>query len=199
MRLVVTSLLCLLLAACGATGSYRNGSGPAAQFDLGPVSPSLAAENARPWRFSVVAAGQFEDTAMRYRLMYADPARVMEYGQARWSAVPGELLQRRLESRLFWPHSGPASQCTTSLELRRFEQVFESPSSSSGVLVVRAVLRKRAELVDERLVTQQVAAPTLDAAGGVQALGLAVDGLAGQLQSWQEQGRSNGLHRICWE
>lgn len=199
MRLFSCVLICLGLAACGGGAAYRNGPGPAAQFDLGAVSPA-ASPDARPWRFSVLASGQFEDRAMRYRLLYADGARVMEYGQSRWVAVPGELLQRRLEARLFWPPSGPVSQCSTSLELRRFEQVFDAPTSSSGVLVMRAVLRKRGGgMVDERVLSREVAAPTPDAEGGVQALAQAVDALAGQLLDWQEQGRENGMHRVCWE
>lgn len=199
MRLVSCFMLCLGLAACGTPGAYRNGSGPAAQFDLGPPAAAMPAE-ARPWSFFVTATGQFEDRAMRYRLLYADAARVMEYGQSRWSSGLSELLQRRLESRLFWPEAGPVSRCITRLELQRFEQVFETPHSSSGVVIMRAVLSQRGGgVVDERVLTRQVPAPTLDAAGGVHALAAAVDGLAEQLLAWQQQGKVNGSHRICWE
>ena len=137
---------------------------------------------------------------MRYRLAYADPARVMEYAQSRWASLPGDLLERRLESRLFWPDGGPVSQCITSLELRRFEQVFDAPASSAGVLVLRAKLRQPGgAVVDDRVFAQQEPAPSPDAAGGVRALAAATDGMALQLLAWQQQGRESGLHRLCWE
>ena len=199
MRLLAGFLIVLGLAACGGPAAYRSGQGPVAQFDLGPEGES-SPQHARPWRFSVLATGPFEERAMRYRLMYADGTRVMEYAQSRWASLPGELLERRLESRLFWPAGGPVSQCATSLELRRFEQVFDAPESSAGLLVLRAKLRRPGgAVVDDRVFTQQVAATHPDAAGGVRALAAATDAMARQLMAWQQQGRDSGQHRVCWE
>jgi len=198
-RLLAGFLIVLGLAACAGPASYRNGQGPVVQYDLGGGEGGVP-RNARPWRFSVLATGPFEERAMRYRLAYADPARVMEYAQSRWASLPGDLLERRLESRLFWPDGGPVSQCITSLELRRFEQVFDAPASSAGVLVLRAKLRQPGgAVVDDRVFAQQEPAPSPDAAGGVRALAAATDGMALQLLAWQQQGRESGLHRLCWE
>lgn len=199
MRVLVLSLMILGLAACSGPAAYRNGVGPVAQFDLGSEDEALPF-GARPWRFSVLATGPFEERAMRYRLMYADPARVREYAQSRWAGLPGELLERRLETRLFWPMGEPASRCVTTLELRRFEQVFETPAESAGVLALRAQLRQPGGgVVDERFFSTRRAAAQPDAGGGVRALAEAADAMAQQLLDWQREGRAAGQHRSCWE
>ncbi|MCE1171687.1 MAG: hypothetical protein LWW84_10245 [Azovibrio sp.] len=198
MRILILLLGSLLLAAC-ASPAYRNGSQPVALFDLGPVA-APEGQAVRPWRFSVSAGGGLEEVAMRYRLAYADPARVMEYAQSRWVGGPAELLQRRLESRLHWTGAEAADACELYLELRRFEQVFSSSGASTGVLGVRAQLRRKTgAVVDEVLWTLEEAAPTPDAAGGVQALASAADRLAGMLQNWRKAGATGGGRQGCRE
>lgn len=198
MRILILLLASLLLAAC-TSPAYRNGNQPVAQFDLGPVA-APGGQSVRPWRFSVSAGGGLEDVAMRYRLAYADPARVMEYAQSRWVSGPAELLQRRLESRLYWTGAQAADACELYLELRRFEQVFSSPVASTGVLGVRVLLRRKTgAVVDETLWTLEEPAPTPDAAGGVQALAGAADRLAGMLQDWRGAGAARGGRQNCQE
>ncbi|MDD3483139.1 hypothetical protein [Azovibrio restrictus] len=198
MRILILLLASLLLAAC-TSPAYRNGNQPVAQFDLGPVA-APGGLSVRPWRFSVSAGGGLEDVAMRYRLAYADPARVMEYAQSRWVSGPAELLQRRLESRLYWTGAQAADACELYLELRRFEQVFSSPVASTGVLGVRVLLRRKTgAVVDETLWTLEEPAPTPDAAGGVQALAGAADRLAGMLQDWRGAGAARGGRQNCQE
>lgn len=198
MRLILVLLCSVLLTAC-VSPAYRNGPQPVAQFDLGPVAAPLPGD-ARPWRLSVATVNGLEDTAMRYRLLYADPTRVMEYAQSRWVGVPGELLRRRLEPQLFWPPGSPVSSCGMHLELQRFEQVFVSPAASAGALAVRAVLRQRGgKVVDERLFALEVPAATTDAAGGVAALAKAGDQLAQALNQWQAAGLARESWRTCRE
>lgn len=189
-------LLCALLLSGCMTPSYRNGAQPQAQFDLGPVP--LPPAEARPWRLRIAARGGLEDTAMRYRLAYADAARVMEYAQSRWMNPPAEILQRRLEARLFSAPGQARDYCQLQLELSRFEQVFDTASTSQGVLTVRAqLLHPRAGQVDERLFSAAAVAPSADAQGGVSALAQAADTLAARLISWREQGQE--LQRACLE
>lgn len=195
LTLLPVLLFSLLLSGC-MTPSYRNGPQPQAQFDLGPVNPPPA--EARPWRLRVQARGGLEDTAMRYRLAYADAARVMEYAQSRWMNPPAEILQRRLEGRLYSNPGQARDYCQLQLELSRFEQVFDTASASQGVLTVRVqLLHPRAGQVDERLFNAAVEAASGDAQGGVAALAQAADVLAERLISWRQQAQP--LHGVCLE
>ncbi|MDR2165305.1 MAG: ABC-type transport auxiliary lipoprotein family protein [Zoogloeaceae bacterium] len=174
--------LCLgLLAGCALFQSHPETQ--ARRYDLGPAAdiPPFA----RPWRVSVRADEGLEDTGMRYRLLYADPAEIRVYAHSRWADMPAGVLRQALESRLHEPVETVETHCSLHLELLRFEQEFRNPGDSRGALVVRAALRHGGTLVDERLMTHTAVAPTPDAAGGVLALARAVDQLAAALRAWR--------------
>lgn len=189
--------LCLFLglAAC-ASPDYRGGAQPMARYDLGPQAV-LAGEPARPWPFTVTAEAALANTGMHYRLLYADAAQVRDYAQSRWLVPPAELLRSRLETRLELP-AGTMSRCQLQLDLRRFEQVFVSPTVSQAVVLVRAELRRSdGTLVDARFFEQGKAAASADAVGGVGALAAAADDLGVALTDWHRAGLASGAHRAC--
>jgi cholesterol transport system auxiliary component len=168
---------------------------PIARFDLGP--PATTPLAARPWQFDIRVDGSLENTAMRYRLAYANSAQVMAYAQSRWASVPAEVLKRRLEGRLYWRQGSREDACALYLDLLQFEQVFGQPQTSHGILSVRAVLQRGSLTVDSGIFTLEEAAPTPDANGGVKALAAAADRLAQTLMDWRDAGQQRGLHLPC--
>jgi cholesterol transport system auxiliary component len=177
--------LFVALCLCACSIPFPNGDAgrSVARFDLGiPETQTMT----RPWRFNILAEGWGNETTMRYRLRYADPARVMVYARSRWAAPPTEILRQRLEGLLYWTAGSTSDACTLQLGLRRFEQVFETPGQSHGELTVAAVLRREGKSVDERLFRLETPAPTPDAIGGVTALVQATDQLAAALRAWRQ-------------
>jgi cholesterol transport system auxiliary component len=110
---------------------------------------------------------------------------------------PAQLLRQRLRELLGQRRSvlaaGDALQPGTlvlRLELEEFSQLFDSTQSSHALLRVRATLGRSGSpartLAQTSFVLQRPAA-SVDAAGGVQALGQATDALAVQLDAWLQQ------------
>lgn len=131
-------------------------------------------------------------TAMQYRLSYANAQELRPYGLARWSMPPGQLVQQRLRARL--ASQGPVVELgqasaayTLQVALEEFSQQFETPSSSQGLVQLRATLLKGNALVAQQSFSARAPAPTPDAAGGVRALTLATDEAAQALASWIAQ------------
>jgi hypothetical protein len=122
---------------------------------------------------------------MRYRLAYQNPARVFAYTESRWAAPPEKLLARRLEQRLL--SAGPG-QCTLRVTLETFDQVFDKPDSSRGVVRLLATLSLagvRSPAVQTSVATEH-AAQSADARGGVAALTTATDNAIAQLLVWAQ-------------
>ena len=158
---------------------------PVQYYDLGPVAEASAA--ARPWRVSVNAREELRAQAMRYRLLYDQPTEVRLYARSQWVEPPAGIVRKALETRLFWPEGAKADQCSLNLVLLRFEQEFDTPETSRGVLTIRAMLRRGGVIVDERLWTLAIPASSPDAIGGVTALAGSVNSLAEALQSWRAE------------
>jgi cholesterol transport system auxiliary component len=70
------------------------------------------------------------------------------------------------------------------IELDEFSQVFESPSSSFGLVRLRASLLKNDQLTAQTTLLARAPASSQDAAGGVKALTAATDDAVRQLSSW---------------
>lgn len=196
MRLIPMLAVSLMLVACGGIVS-RTPQPTITHFDLGPPAETIPA-GAHPWRLSVTGAVTVDSTAMRYRFLHTDPAKVMNYSRSRWVSAPAEVLRRRLELQLFWPAGSPMNSCTVNLELQKFEQVFTGPDASKGVLAVRVDLRQRGgRILDERYFIEEAVAPSADASGGVAALGMATDQLVKGLKEWQSAGLAKGQWSAC--
>jgi cholesterol transport system auxiliary component len=181
-------LLASALAACLPT--FTPPQVAPERFDLGaaPVfSPTeKPSASARSMAFQLFPVPALENNFMRYRLLYADPAKVQVYAYARWTNTPGEILRLFLQERLFWAEDAKPDVCRLELELQRFEQIFTAPETSFGVLFAQARLRHPdMGIQTERRIDLNIAAPTPDAAGGVKALTEAAERLAGELQRWR--------------
>jgi len=186
----------MVLLACSACSLMGSKDPPKADFDFGPL-PAVGA--VRPSSYSEVSIEVYEvsapawidNSSMYYRLAYQNAANPMPYAQSEWVMSPAALLTQRLRSSLSASSSGemrrvateePASYSLRS-ELFEFEQVFDQPGRSRGVLRLHATLEGKGIWAQRTFVIEKPA-PTADAAGGVAALSQCADELVGQINDW---------------
>lgn len=174
-----------LLAGCASLMS--NKAIQPQRYDLGPAAEVPAA--ARPWNVVVEAQEELGARAMRYRLLYDQPTEVRFYTHSQWVDLPAGIVRKALETRLYWPEGVKADSCGLHLELLRFEQEFDAPGTSRGVLTVRAALRRNGVTIDERLWSHAAPAAFPNAAGGVAALSESLLNLVATLQNWRADRR----------
>jgi cholesterol transport system auxiliary component len=188
----LAACLALALAGCATPQS------PVAKavYDFGPTQASNTAVNTTPSvaiaLADVEAHASLEGAAVVYRLGYADVQQLRPYTLARWSAPPAQLVRQRLRDALsargavLAPVDGGATWLL-KVELEEFSQLFDTPSSSQGVVRLRATLMNANKLVAQRNVSASAAAPSADAAGGVRGLTLATDDAVRQINAWVQQ------------
>jgi cholesterol transport system auxiliary component len=170
---------------------------PKAGFDLGPLPAASGARYTSNCSgvsivvYDVAAPAWIDSSSMYYRLAYQNAASPMPYAQSEWVMSPAALLTQRLRSSLGTSSLGelrsvasddPAVYALRS-ELFEFEQVFDQPGRSRGVLRLRATLEGR-DLWAQRVFVIEKPAPTADAAGGVTALSQCADELAVLISQW---------------
>lgn len=190
----------LLLAGCAIVDKPVR----AVVYDFGPgATATAAAPAATPTSVvllpEVEAGPALDNTAVLYRLAYADPQQLQPYAQARWSMTPAQLLRQRLRERLsqqamvLTPGDssvglGGASALVLQVELEEFSQVFDAPATSTGLLHLRATVLRNVrgtdQLLGQRSFRLQRPAPSGDARGGVRALTLASDAAVEDIAQW---------------
>lgn len=199
------SLFCFLIASVSACTVLKTPPRPFV-YDFGPgaVAPSTPIEAALPSMAlaAVDAPAALDGLAVMYRLGYSDAQQLRPYAQARWSMAPAQLLHQRLSEQLGQRRSVvssglgmvlPAPLMTLHVELEEFSQLFDSPSSSSGLLRIRATLGQAGArpgtqvLVAQRGFVVRRPAHSPDAVGGVQALTDAADAAILEIDAWVAQ------------
>lgn len=178
-------LLASLLAigtACGRLGTLPKGF---TTHDFGTPS-TIAYTPSVPLRLIEVRSPSWlGSSAMQYRFKHEHDQRRQVYTENRWVAPPGELLEAALRRAL--SHALPqGGGCSLLIELDEFSQMFESASTSFGLLEARAMLvspRADAVLAQQRL-SFRVPAQSPDASGGAIALRQASLELASGLDAW---------------
>ncbi|HKT96886.1 MAG TPA: ABC-type transport auxiliary lipoprotein family protein [Paraburkholderia sp.] len=180
-----------LLAACAGNPASINDI----RYDLGLQSSqgaqaAPAAPGARPLLkvLAVNAPPPLDNDGILYRVS-SDSQRTARYANSRWTMSPARLLTERLRTSLGAYATvlagGDAVQAPMlKVELYEFEQVFESPTQSAGVLAARATLMQGGKVLAQRSFATRAPAPTPDAAGGVRALQAASDDFANQVGAW---------------
>jgi cholesterol transport system auxiliary component len=177
----------------------------AVEYDLGPpAAPRAGGASPQPVLVLVLeivqAAGPLEDTGMLYRLDYEDSHQLRAYTASRWSAPIALLVRSRL-AQLLTPRFlvlAPSEAARRSrvagenesllrLELLDFSQRFDTPASSFVEVRLRATALRNGSVAQRTLVTRRPASRP-NAAGGVQALALALEEVAQQLGDWLESG-----------
>ena len=193
-------LMAVLFASSGC--SLLPSRQPAkADFDFGPLTTqgSYAADfsEADIVVHEIKAPPFMDNSSMYYRLAYRNAANPMSYAQSEWVMSPAALLTQRLRARLAPAGGGevrrvgvhaPALYALRS-ELVEFDQIFDDPSRSRGVLRLRATLEGDGVWMQRSFAVEK-AAPTADAAGGVSALTQCSDELASLISEWVVVSRS---------
>jgi cholesterol transport system auxiliary component len=199
----------LLVAGCGA---LPDKPARATLYDFGPNLAAAAPASANPSALPPIALAEIdastrlEGTQLLYRLGYADANELRPYGQARWSLAPAQLLHHRLRDALAARRTvlGPEETATIAraegrvpdtlrVSLDEFSHYFESPTTSVGLVRLRATLIRSGSGGDRVLAQRSFAvqrpAPTADAAGGVKGMAAASDAAVAELVAWVEQPR----------
>jgi len=194
--------LALLLAGCNALPDK-----PARQalYDLGPPPASNAAPTERAPLLlpELDVRGILQSDDLLYRLAYDDANQVRPYALARWSAPPGQLVRQRLrdvlgrdravldDAAVAAARRAGAASPVLRVELEQFDQVFDSTTSSRGVVKLRCTLLESTaggeRLVAQRTFTIDRPAPSADAAGGVRALTAATEAAGQEIAAWLQQ------------
>ncbi len=184
--------LACALSAC----SLPQAPAPKTDYDLGPQPVStlksplgaprallLAATTAPP------ALGSQE---MRYRLTYAQALQPRTYTLARWSMAPAQLVHQRLRRQLAadgWligSHNGTTTPAL-HIELDAFEQVFDTPELSHGLVQMQVSLRSGSATLAQHSIEGRANATSANAAGGAEAMAAATDDALAQLRTWLVQ------------
>lgn len=148
----------------------------------------------------VEASAALDSTAVLYRLAYTDALVLRPYAQARWSMAPAQLVRQRVREHLSLRRavlnpgesaSAAATPATLRLELEEFSQLFESTTTSAGLVRLRATVLQSGgtgeKLMGQKTFIVQSPAPSADAAGGVRALTAATDAAVLELDQWLQQ------------
>lgn len=197
-----------LLAGCGALPEKPARS---TLYDFGPglVAPSPApavagtAASTLPLLAlaEVESSARLEGTQVLYRLAYADANELRPYAHARWSVAPTQLVYQRLRTALSANRTVLATEESATLaraqgsrpgtlrvSLDEFTHYFESPSSSAGLVRLRATLVQGTaggdRVIAQRSFTARRPAQSADAAGGVKALAAASDAAIAEIAAW---------------
>lgn len=182
-------LVCLLLSNCASRVA------PPLLYDFGPLHPSSAAVAVPPVSVADINAPAWLDgSLMFYRLAYANELQPRPYAGSRWTMTPSQLIYQRLKTRIaqsggtvLSATDGAANLPLLRIEVDDFSQNFDSPAQSTGQVSLRASLFQGRSLVAQRTFTQQLPAPSADAAGGARALATASDAAITDIIAWLAQ------------
>jgi cholesterol transport system auxiliary component len=181
----------LTLAGCASQPAAM----PNARFDLGapPVSSATPASGTPTPPIKVLAVSaprNLETDAFAYRLSYVDAQRIGSYSNSHWTMPPAQLMTQRLRDALaargpILSGADPVRQVPLlEVELTNFEQVFDAPDKSRGLVAVRATLTEQGRVVAQRGFAANADAASSDASGGARALASATDDVIAQLGAW---------------
>ena len=122
-----------------------------------------------------------------YRLQYTQAQRLQAYSTQRWVDAPTRLFDDRLRDavsgrgELTW--YSDTSVPALKVELLGFEQVFDSATSSRGVVRARATVFHK-QLIGQKTFVAEQPAPSADGAGGVKALSASSDAVIAAILDW---------------
>lgn len=147
--------------------------------------------------YDITAPAWMDSTSMYYRLAYQNAAIPWPYAGSEWVMSPSALLTQRLRSSAALYSDGdlrrvgdePRAVYRLHSELLEWEQIFDEPHRSRGVLRLRATVEGEG-LSAQRTFAIERSAPTADAAGGVSALTQCSDDLAASIIEWVSASRA---------
>ncbi|SOZ14754.1 conserved hypothetical protein [Cupriavidus taiwanensis] len=188
--------LLIFCAGLALSGCALTRGEPTITYDLGPAVTTSAASgsgNPAPAALPKLRVAQtdgpnwLEGNALFYRLQYAQAQRLQAYATQRWVMSPTRLFDERLREAvaargtLGW--SGDSSAPALKVDLLEFDQVFDSATTSEGVVRLRATVYRHGMLGQQTFEARRPA-PSADGAGGVKALAEASDAVIAALLDW---------------
>ena len=187
---IAAAAAAVLLAACASKGPST------AQYDFGPLPAAAQAspQVANPGAIivaDITGPASLDAERMQYRLLYADARQSRPYAYNQWTSTPLQLLTQRMRARIaqagvkvLSTTDAAASTNLLRMEVEDFTQNFDTATSSSGVVRLRASLFRSHKLVDQKTFSSSAPAPSADAAGGARALADASDAVAADVLAW---------------
>ncbi|GAA7757328.1 MAG: ABC transporter [Burkholderiaceae bacterium] len=178
----------LLIALSGC--SVLSSQPPSTAYDFGPLAaaPSQPPAPLPKLRITQTDGPVWMDgSGIYYRLQYTQAQRLQAYSTQRWVDSPQHLFNDRLRDAvaargpLSW--SGDTTIPALKVDLLAFEQVFDSPTSSRGVVRARATVYHKGLIGQKTFVAEQPA-PSADGQGGVKALSAGVDAVIAAILDW---------------
>ncbi len=189
----ILAIFSVLLVAALQTACASRATAPAL-YDFGPLTNTNNPPNTRLPALNVAdvqTPAWLDGPMMFYRLSYANIQQAYPYASSRWSMTPAQLLGQRLKARIaqaggtvLSPQDGAAQLPVLKVDADEFIQIFSAPNASVTVLNARASLFQGSYLIGQRQFSQQINAPTPDAAGGARAMASASDALIGDMLNW---------------
>lgn len=190
--LLAASVSAFTFSACGSAAS--GASAGLHRYDLGAPGAALRTGAGTPTfgPFKVIDMGApagLDSDGIVYRLDYADAQQPRTYGSSRWAATPAQLLTQRLRELLGARGAvvlggDPVQAPVVKVELLDFEQIFDKPGVSRGVVALRATLLHKGGQFTQATFHADAPAPSANAAGGARALAQASAVALSQLVDW---------------
>ncbi|WP_254776002.1 ABC-type transport auxiliary lipoprotein family protein [Ralstonia sp. 25mfcol4.1] len=184
-------MLMALAAVATLSGcSVLSPAKPSTTYDLGPLAAAPSQPPARLPKLRVAETGGptwMDGRGIYYRLQYTQAQRLQAYATQRWVDAPTRLFDDRLRDavsgrgELTW--YGDTSVPAIKVDLLGFEQVFDSPTSSRGVVRARATVFHKG-LIGQKTFVAELPAPSADGAGGVKALSASSDAVIAAILDW---------------
>lgn len=180
-------IMLLALSGCGVLSSSSRSN---TTYDLGPLAAAPSQPPAKLPKLRVAETDGptwMDSRGIYYRLQYAQAQRLQAYSTQRWVDAPTRLFDDRLRAavsgrgELTW--YGDTSVPAIKVDLLGFEQVFDSATSSRGVVRVRATVFHKGLIGQKTFVAEQPA-PSADGAGGVKALSASSDAVIAAMLDW---------------
>lgn len=155
--------------------------------EIGAISTGVAIEQ-------VTAIDAIDHRRIRYRLNYQNPTQVLTYSQHRWTTSPADLISSKFRTMV--KVASPA-HCTLRIQIETFDHVFESASSSTGIVKLHASIytKKSRDILSSTVIQEIATAPTADAKGGVAALDQASTAAITRIVDWAN--KITGENNAC--
>jgi cholesterol transport system auxiliary component len=175
----------LLIVALFIAGCSLRGNGVTGIFDLGlapatdaTAEVAIADVEVPPW---------LDTTDMHYRLLWRDRQSLQPFAESRWAGTPAAMLTLRLRQAFnSSADHGARARCVLHVRLDEFSQVFNSETSSRGLLQAHVTLSvkdatDRGSSRDWRI---EQPAESINASSGAAALAIATREFTQSLHSW---------------
>jgi cholesterol transport system auxiliary component len=167
----ISIFICSITACVGLDKTKQN----LAVYDFGlPIQNEINQKITSKIQLETpIAVESLNHNKILYRLNYQNPLRIFFYTESRWAVTPAELLTSNISKMVNLIKT--SSNCSLQLKVEAFDQVFQTITSSEGVVQLSASIieKKSKRIITSQLITERVTSLSPNAPGGTAALRLA--------------------------